>query len=92
MFDHLIASTPGRGGAKKSLPSFVTSLSIHGGIVWVAVVATIKTAAISDRKRAEKGLIEVREELEQRVQQRTQQLREANRRVSRWKPSGDGAI
>ena len=34
---------------------------------------------ISDRKRAEKGLTEVHEQLEQRVQQRTQQLRDANR-------------
>ena len=33
---------------------------------------------ISDRKRAEKGLIDAHEELEQRVQQRTRQLRGAN--------------
>ncbi len=57
MFDHLIASTPRRGGAKKSLPSFMTSLSIHGGIIWVAVVATIKTAEVIEEAAADTTMI-----------------------------------
>ncbi len=57
MFDHLIASTPQHGGAKKSLPSAVTSLSIHVGLIWLAVVATIKTAEVIEEAQADTTMI-----------------------------------
>ncbi len=57
MFDNLIASTPQHGGAKKSLPSAVTSLSIHVGLIWLAVVATIKTAEVIEEAQADTTMI-----------------------------------
>ncbi len=57
MFDHLIASTPQHGGAKKSLPSAVTSFSIHVGLIWLAVVATIKTAEVIEEAQADTTMI-----------------------------------
>ncbi len=64
MFDNLMASHPHRGGAKKSLPSAVTSLSIHAGIVWLAVVATIKTAEVIEEAAADTTMIFLTQEAE----------------------------
>ncbi len=57
MFDNLIASTPRHGGARKALPSAVTSISIHGALVWVAVVATIKTVEVLEEAAADTTMI-----------------------------------
>ena len=57
MFDNLIASTPQHGGARKTLPSALTSVSIHGGIIWLAVVATIKTAEVIEEAQADTTMI-----------------------------------
>lgn len=57
MFDHLIASTPQHGGARKSLPSAFTSLSIHGALIWLAVAATIKTAEVIEEAQADTTMI-----------------------------------
>ncbi len=57
MFDNLIASTPRHGGARKALPSAVTSISIHGALIWVAVVATIKTAEVIEEAQADTTMI-----------------------------------
>ena len=64
MFDNLIASTPQHGGAKKSLPSAVTSLSIHVGLIWLAVVATIKTAEVIEEAQADTTMIFLTQEAE----------------------------
>ncbi len=68
MFDHLIASTPQHGGAKKSLPSAVTSLSIHGALIWVAVVATIKTAEVIEEAKADTTMVFLTQEAEQQAE------------------------
>ncbi len=64
MFDHLIASTPNRGAAQKSLPSALTSLSIHGGVIWLAVAATIKTAEVIEEAQADTTMVFLTQEAE----------------------------
>lgn len=64
MFDNLIASTPQRGGAQKSLPSALTSISIHGGLIWLAVAATIKTAEVIEEAQADTTMIFLTQEAE----------------------------
>ncbi len=64
MFDNLIASTPRRGGARKSLPSAFTSLSIHGGLIWLAVAATIKTAEVIEEIQGDTTMIFLTQEAE----------------------------
>ncbi len=64
MFDHLIASVPQHGGARKSLPSAFTSLTIHGGIIWLAVAATIKTAEVIEEAQADTTMIFLTQEAE----------------------------
>jgi len=65
MFDHLIASVPQHGGAKKSLPSAVTSISIHGGLIWLAVAATIKTAEVIEEAQADTTMVFLTQEADQ---------------------------
>ena len=64
MFDNLIASTPHHQGVQKSLPSALTSLSIHGGLVWLAVVATVKTAEVIEEAQADTTMIFLTQEAE----------------------------
>ncbi len=64
MFDNLMASQPHHGGAKKSLPSALTSISIHGGVIWVAVVATIKTAEVIEEAAADTTMVFLVQEAE----------------------------
>jgi len=69
MFDNLIASTPQHGGAQKSLPSALTSISIHGGIIWLAVVATIKTAEVIEEAHADTTMIFLTQEAEPQAEE-----------------------
>ena len=48
MFDNLIASTPQGGKTKRLAPSVSASVTIHVSLIWLAVVATIKTAEVID--------------------------------------------
>lgn len=64
MFDHLIASVPQHGGARKSLPGAVTSFSIHVGLIWLAVAATIKTAEVIEEAAADTTMIFLTQEAE----------------------------
>ena len=64
MFDNLMASKPLHGGVQKSLPSVLTSFSIHGGVVWLAVVATIKTAEVIEEAQADTTMIFLTQEAE----------------------------
>ncbi len=63
MFDHLIASTPHRSG-RRSLPSALTSMAIHGGVVWLAVAVTIKTAEVIEEAQADTTMIFLTQEAE----------------------------
>ncbi len=65
MFDHLLASAPQHGGARKSLPGAITSMAIHGGVVWLAVVATIKTAEVIEEAAADTTMIFLTQEAEE---------------------------
>ncbi len=69
MFDHLIASTPQRGGAKKSVPGALTSLTIHGGLIWLAVAATIKTAEVIEEAQADTTMIFLTQEAEPQAEE-----------------------
>jgi protein TonB len=64
MFDNLIASTPHRRGARKSLPGALTSISIHSGVIWLAVVATVKTAEVIEEAQADTTMVFLTQEAE----------------------------
>ncbi len=69
MFDNLIASTPQHGGARKSLPSAFTSISIHGGLIWLAVAATIKTVEVIEEAQADTTMIFLTQEAEPQTEE-----------------------
>ncbi len=62
MFDHLMASAPPR--REKSLPSALTSISIHAGVIWLAVTVTIKTAEVIEEAQADTTMIFLTQEAE----------------------------
>ncbi len=62
MFDHLLASAPPR--REKSLPSALTSISIHAGVIWLAVTVTIKTAEVIEEAQADTTMIFLTQEAE----------------------------
>ncbi len=64
MFDHLLASAPQHGGARKSLPSALTSMAIHAGVIWLAVTVTIKTAEVIEEAQADTTMIFLTQEAE----------------------------
>ena len=62
MFDHLLASAPQR--REKSLPSALTSMAIHAGVIWLAVTVTIKTAEVIEEAQADTTMIFLTQEAE----------------------------
>ncbi len=57
MFDNLIASTPEHGRAQRLAPSVFASVWIHGWVIWLAVIATIKTAEVIDEAQADTTMV-----------------------------------
>ena len=64
MFDHLIVSNPKKKGAGPGVSSAVTSMSLHGALVWAAVVATISTQEAVEELGEDTTMVFLQEEEE----------------------------
>ena len=64
MFDNLIVSNPKKKGAGTGVSSAVTSMSLHGVVIWAAVVATIATQEVIEELGEDTTMVFLQEEEE----------------------------